>query len=443
MTENGAIEANCISVSMAGTYLAIAKGSNGCDNSAEAIVTLSADLPQVSLDQPETITCIVNSVSIEATLEGNVEDFEISWMNEAGEVINTSDLIIDVSSAGIYTLFVSNPSNGCTTVSSVTVDEIIINPVSSFTTNLNDGVLEFTNNSEGDPYSFNWSFGATDENTTVIFYETGIYEVCLTVTNDCGENTFCEDIYFVSQLVFEYSSLDISCYGEALGTISVEPSGGEPEYSISWVGPNGFTATDFEITGLVAGEYSMVLNDNYGYEKTESYTLNQPSEITQTLVGITNETNSDGNGSISIDVSGGTGNLSYQWSNGATSATIDDLAAGMYSLIVTDENGCMVTFGPFEVLRTTVGVVDLDFVANMQIYPIPAVNYLNVNIELNSVEQTQLRVIDVLGKVILTQNYNAKIINSQIDVSNLSVGVYYLEFGNKVDRTLEKFVVIH
>ena len=122
---------------------------------------------------------------------------------------------------------------------------------------------------------------------------------------------------------------------------------------------------------------------------------------------------------------------------------IEGLSAGEYTVEITDENGCSKTFGPFEVKSSTVGVIDLEFVTSMQVYPIPAVNYLIVNIELNNVEATQLRIIDANGKVISTKKYNTKIINSQIDVTNLSTGIYYLEFGNESDRTLEKFVVIH
>lgn len=443
MTDSGEVEANCITVSMAGTYAAVAKGANGCENTAEAEVTLSADLPQISINEPETITCTVTTVTIEATLEGNVEDFDIQWEDPSGVVINNADLSVEVAMAGVYTLSVTNPDNGCMSSSSVTVDEVIINPESAFTTNLNDGVLELVSNSTGDPFEFSWSFGATDENTTTTFDETGTYEVCLTVTNDCGEDTYCEDVYFVSQLVYETSAVNVDCYGEAMGSISVVPSGGEPGYEISWVGPNGFTSTDLEITDLVAGEYSMVLTDNYGYEKSESYTIEEPTEITQDLVEITDETNSDANGSISIEVSGGTGDLTYEWSNGATTATIGDLVAGEYSVIVTDENGCSITFGPFEVKSMITGVEELEFVSDMQIYPVPAVNYLTVDITLNNVETTQLRVIDSFGKVISTKTYSAKEINTQIDVTDLPGGVYYLEFGNKKDRMLEKFVVIH
>ena len=441
--EGEEIESTCITVSMAGMYTAVAKGSNGCEDSAEAAVTLSADLPQVSIADPETITCTVPSVSIDATLEGEVENFNISWTNENGDVLNTSELTIDVDVAGTYTLEVTDPLNGCTTVSSVTVDEVIVNPVSGFTTNLNDGVLELTNNSTGDPSVFSWSFGATDENTTFVFDETGTYEVCLTVTNDCGDDTYCMDVYFVSQLVFEHTSVDVACYGEALGSIAVTPSGGEPGYSISWVGPNGFTSNELEINDLVAGEYSMVLTDSYGYEKTASYTLTEPTEITQSLVEITDETNSDGNGSISIDVEGGTGTLSYEWSNGETTSEISGLSAGEYTVEVTDENGCTKVFGPFEVKSTIVGVVDLEFVSQMEIYPVPAINYLNVNIELNNAQATQMRIVDAYGKVISSQKYTTKEIHTQIDVTELASGVYYIEFGTHRDRMLEKFVVIH
>ena len=443
MTDTGEVETNCITVSMAGTYMVTAKGTNGCENTADAVVTLSADLPQVSIEQPETITCTVTSVVIDASLEGNAENFDIKWMDESGVIINNADLSIDVSQGGVYTLSVMNTANGCTTVSSVSVDEVIINPESAFTTNLNEGILELTNNSNGDPSSFIWNFGSSDENTTTTFDETGTYEVCLTVSNDCGEDTYCEDVYFVSQLVYEYEKLDVACYGEAIGSISVTPSGGEPEYSISWVGPNGFTANDLEITGLVVGKYSMVLTDNYGNEKTDNYVLTQPSEISQSFVQVTDETNSDANGSISIDVSGGTGNLTYEWNNGLSTAIIEGLSAGEYTLDVTDENDCVKTFGPFTISSNTVGVIDLDFVADMQIYPVPAVNFLNVTIDLTNAEATQLRILDAYGKIISTDNYNSKMIKTQIDVSNLSTGIYYLEFGNKSGRTLEKFIVVH
>ncbi len=440
-TPEGDVEATCITVSMAGDYVAKAIGSNGCEASAMSIVSLSADLPQVSIGQPNAITCTIPLVTIDADLDGDANDFSISWTSPAGDVINNTDLSVDVTIPGMYTLTVQNISNGCTTVSSVTVDEIIINPESVFTSTLTDGVLTVESNSTGDPSSYSWSFGATGTNEDIVFDETGTYEVCLTVVNDCGEDTHCEDVYFVSELKFDASKADELCNSAGEGSITVTPSGGEPDYTISWVGPNGYTATDLDISGLEAGEYSMVLNDNYGYEKSASYTIAEPTAIEQTLIEITDETNSDANGSIMIEVDGGTGVLTYEWNTGETTQTISGLTAGEYYVNVTDENGCKIEFGPF-VVETTTNIGELDFVTSLSVYPIPANNYLNVNVSLNDAQSTQIRVIDAFGKVITIQNHSTKDINTRINVSELPSGVYYLEFGNDSGRSLEKFVVI-
>ncbi|MFT6782192.1 MAG: PKD repeat protein [Saprospiraceae bacterium] len=440
-TPDGDVNATCITVSMAGDYIAKAVGTNGCEATAISTVSLSADLPQVSIGQPAAITCTVPSTTIEAALEGEPTDFSISWMSPDGDIINTTDLILDVDAPGMYTLTVQNISNGCMTVSSVTVDEIIIIPQSAFTSTLIDGVLNVESNSTGDPSTYSWSFGATGTNENIIFDETGTYEVCLTVVNDCGEDTHCQDVYFVSELKFEEEQTDEICNGAGEGSITVIPSGGEPDYSISWVGPNGFTSTDLNISGLVAGEYSMVLNDNYGYEKSASYTIAEPIAIEQTLIEITNETNNDVNGSITIEVAGGTGDLTYEWSNGENTPTISGLAAGDYFVYVTDENGCTKEFGPF-VVETSTSIGELDIVTLLSIYPVPTHNYLNVNVSLNDAQPTQIRVIDGFGKVITIQNFTTKDISTRINVSELSSGIYYIEFGNDSGRSLEKFVVI-
>ncbi|WP_076670043.1 gliding motility-associated C-terminal domain-containing protein [Pontibacter indicus] len=48
-------------------------------------------------------------------------------------------------------------------------------------------------------------------------------------------------------------------------------------------------------------------------------------------------------GTITANVTGAQGALRYRWSNGATTATINGLSAGTYSVTVTDEKGCAIT----------------------------------------------------------------------------------------------------
>jgi gliding motility-associated-like protein len=49
------------------------------------------------------------------------------------------------------------------------------------------------------------------------------------------------------------------------------------------------------------------------------------------------------NGMATVEATGGVGELSYMWSNGNTTNTIQDLCADTYTLTVTDENGCYAT----------------------------------------------------------------------------------------------------
>ena len=440
-TTDGDVEGTCIMVSAAGFYDLVATAPNGCATEAQAEVTISDDLPQVSIPQPDAITCTVETSVITADLEGDLEDYTIEWMDADGNIINAEDLSIEVDAAGDYTLTVTNIANGCTTVSSVNVDEIIIEPVAGFTFEVIDGVITVNSASEGDPNSYSWSNGEDGESTSIMYDENGTYEICLTVVNDCGEDTYCEEVAYAIALIYEAAVEAALCYAEPTGTISVEPAGGMPEYSISWTGPNGFTSTDFELSNLEAGTYSMELSDDFGYVKSEDFVVADGIEIIEDLVEISDETNMDANGSITVEYMGGVGPYTYLWNNGETSAAITDLSAGEYTVVVTDANGCEKTFGPY-VVNSVTGVADVSFLNEMNIYPIPAVNYLTVEIELTEALATQMKIIDSFGKLIETRQFNAKSINTKIDVSQMQSGVYFLEFGNSTSKTLERFVVI-
>src|SRR5690606_23957917 len=100
-------------------------------------------------------------------------------------------------------------------------------------------------------------------------------------------------------------------------------------------------------TGLSAGTYTVTVKSCNGAETTTgTYTVNQPStgmDITgnATPVICFGETT----GTINITVTGGTinlpsCNLSYLWSNGATTRNLTGLGSGIYTVTVTDCNNC-------------------------------------------------------------------------------------------------------
>jgi hypothetical protein len=60
------------------------------------------------------------------------------------------------------------------------------------------------------------------------------------------------------------SKNDAGCGGESSGSIDISVSGGQPPYSYSWTGPDGFTATTEDIADLAAGTYEVTVSSVCG-----------------------------------------------------------------------------------------------------------------------------------------------------------------------------------
>lgn len=203
----------------------------------------------------------------------------------------------------------------------------------------------FTYSGNGNPTSFNWVFeGAatavsTAQNPTNIVYQTaGAYDVTLTVTNAFGSNTYtCANcVTVVTAPTIATTITSPSCSGGSNGSISTTLTGGNAPFTYAW--SNGGTTST--IGNLSAGNYALTVTDSQGCIRTSSATVSAPSAMNITGVTVNATCSGSSNGSISVNVTGGTGNKSYMWNNGATSASINGLIAGTYIVAVTDANGC-------------------------------------------------------------------------------------------------------
>ncbi|HEX2616329.1 MAG TPA: SprB repeat-containing protein, partial [Flavobacteriales bacterium] len=145
----------------------------------------------------------------------------------------------------------------------------------------------------------------------------------------------------------------VSCASSTDGSIDVTVVGGTPAYSYVWSGPNGMVALTEDLTDLPAGEYTLTLTDANGCGGFASYTLTAPAPLAMGLIAGTfpggNNTGCDGSADGSIDamITGGLAPYTLQWTgpNGPLGANEDlsGLAAGTYTLGVTDAAGCTAT----------------------------------------------------------------------------------------------------
>jgi len=152
-----------------------------------------------------------------------------------------------------------------------------------------------------------------------------------------------------------HGNTNVSCNGGNDGYINISINGGVGPLIYSWTGPDGFTSTLEDISGIKAGTYTVTVRDITGCIKlpVDSYTLTEPSAITVTATPSTvpngpyNIRCPGGVGGIYVSATGGTGGTyTYTWTSsdgsGIAAGQMDQVAltAGTYRLSVQDSNNC-------------------------------------------------------------------------------------------------------
>jgi gliding motility-associated-like protein len=138
------------------------------------------------------------------------------------------------------------------------------------------------------------------------------------------------------------NSTDETCFGAGDGTITVSANTGTPAYNYAWnTNPQQFTAT---ATSLSIGNYDVTVYDANQCSGTANYSIATPAVLALNVNTITNascfETT---DGSVTIDVTGGTAPYNYAWSNASTASSLQNAGAGTYDVTVADANQCSVT----------------------------------------------------------------------------------------------------
>ena len=200
----------------------------------------------------------------------------------------------------------------------------------------NNGSIDLTVDGGVAPITFVWSNGVGNIEDQANLAP-GIYEVTITDGTGCAANLSIE-IIGTGELQADILATMVSCYEGNDGSINVAMVNGLAPFAYAWTGGIGNISNP---TNLTADSYNVTITDANGCSVFTGANVNQPQELIITI-------DSDGGGcagelgSATANVNGGTTPYQYAWSTGVTTATINDLAVGTYTITITDDNGCTI-----------------------------------------------------------------------------------------------------
>ncbi|MXV53239.1 DUF11 domain-containing protein [Pedobacter sp. HMF7647] len=320
----------------AGIYVCRVTDANGCIAEIATIIT-----------QPSALTASTTSTNANCNgtatggagvhVSGGVTPYTYSWSNGA-----TTDSIANLN-AGTYTCTITD-ANNCTTTATVTITQPTTLAVTTSQRNVDcngnsTGGARVTVSGGTNPYTYSWSNGSALD--SAVNLAAGTYTCNITDANGCIATT---TVTITEPAVLSASitaQANVNCNGAQTGSATVSPVGGTSPYTYQW-SVGGITAAT--ATGLGAGTYTCTVTDLNGCTTTATVVITQPDILVATIGLQTNVScNGVNDGSVTVQASGGTAPYTYLWSNGATTAQANNIAAGNYTCTITDASGCTTT----------------------------------------------------------------------------------------------------
>ena len=340
---------------MSGIYIVKVSDLNGCTDSVQVSLTQPASALQAFVSKTDVSCFGGNNGSVSVIGSGGTSNYSYSWNTNPVQTTPTaSDLF-----AGTYSVRVTD-SKGCVfNTSPVVISEpsaaLLVQTTDSdidcFGTNT--GTAEATVSGGTTPYTYSWNTTPVQNSSLASNLYAGTYSVNVTDAKGC---TTISSAIEISQpangLQLDVTSVNVNCYGANTGSASATVAGGTLPYTYSWsTSPSQSTPL---ANFLAAGTYSVLVRDSKGMSmKNDLVIIEQPSAPLS--AGVTNTNVScfgNSSASATATATGGSPAYTYSWSTSAVqnSPTATGLAAGTYSVSISDSKGC--TLNPLAISIT-------------------------------------------------------------------------------------------
>lgn len=383
-----------------------------------------ASVTPAMVDAGSTDNCGIESIVLDLT-EFDCDDLGaneivVAVLDNAGLCASgTATVMVNDTIAPVLTCPVNIEAEGCGLV--------IVYDLPTATDNCSTNAPFIVN---GLPSGANFSSGITTVEWAIndLFGNAATCSFTVTLEND-----------FSAAVVFTPPS----CTGFSNGTTTAELSNGTLPFTYEWNDPAmQMTQT---ATNLTAGEYIVTITDATGCATVATIEVVEPELIDIQIIEVIAETNSDMDGAITVEVTGGTGNtFTYQWfmegNLFSEDQNLTDLEAGEYVLFVTDPSDCMSS--DTVVVDMNVGIFENNDEQQIALYPNPTTGEFQLDIQLSIEKSVSVSVFDVTGKTVFTQKEQPILKeNLSIDLNGFSDGVYLVRVQVGEDVLMRRVIL--
>ena len=319
----------------AGDYALTITDGSGCKQTVKATITQPVAFTSKIAEVKNVLCKGDKQGEVHIDVNGGVTPYKYSWSN--------GDKSKDVTGAhaGSYSVKITD-ANGCVQ----SVNGVITEPTeltASLASVINNdcfgqsnGAVQVTVAGGSQPYRYAWNSGDSTKNISKLMV--GDYSLSVTDANGCAKSlkaTITGSALLESKV---REVVNVKCFGNKTGAISVEVNGGSVPYIYTWSN----SAAKQNLTDLPAGDYQLTVKDAKGCSSTLSSRVIQPPLLAIALDTVYNvRCSGQSKGFVDVSVSGGSQPYNYLWNNGSLSEDLVNTMAGNYSVTVKDGNGCV------------------------------------------------------------------------------------------------------
>ncbi|MFK7979671.1 MAG: T9SS type B sorting domain-containing protein, partial [Saprospiraceae bacterium] len=318
-----------------GSYTVEVTDSAGCMAQSSLEIT-----PYV--DMTAAITTVDNNCteppigSVTVNVQGGNGDYTYQWDDSNAQTTSEASSLI----AGNYTVTITDASNCSITMmgivgspSGISIDSIVGTAVNC-PENSDGQAIAYLSGGNG-TINLLWENGQTTETATNL--SAGSHS--LNVTDDAGCTTMgTVTIETPNPIELIAPTITLPCPGD-LTDLDLSVQGGTGAYTFNW----NTGATTEDLADLTAGTYSVTVMDANNCTAMLTNEVQAAVNFSVMLNKTDIKCENVLDGAITTAIEGGNGPYNYEWSNGATTAALNNLSGGTYDLTVTDANNCAIT----------------------------------------------------------------------------------------------------